>query len=136
MAGNRWWLPGAAVVALLALALLFGAVFRGGGESAQAFTLSGLDAATVHHYEFAAAHPADMARIPCYCGCFGLDHGSLLDCFVKPEGGWEAHASTCGVCGDEAGKVEARLAQGEPIESVRAAIIDQFGHLGRPTDTP
>jgi hypothetical protein len=116
--------------------LLFGAVFGKSGGSAEAFTLAGLDASTAHHYEFAAAHPDGMARIPCYCGCVGLDHGSLLDCFVKPEGGWEAHASNCGVCGDEAAKVEAMLAQGESIDSVRATIVDQFGRLGRPTDTP
>jgi hypothetical protein len=136
MAGDRWWLPGLALVVLLAAGLLAGVMFGRGGNTAQAFTLQGLQPAMVHNYEFAAAHHDQMARIPCYCGCVDLRHTSLFDCFVKPEGGWEPHASTCGVCGDEAAKVEALLAENQSIESVRAAIIDRFGRLGRPTDTP
>jgi hypothetical protein len=136
MADNRWWLPGLAAAALLAIALLFGSALGRGGDRAEAFSLDGLDPAMVLNYEFAAAHPAHVARIPCYCGCVGLEHASLLDCFVKPEGGWEAHASGCAVCGDEAGRVEAMLAQGTGIDIIRTTIIDQFGRLGRPTDTP
>ena len=136
MAENRWWLPGLAMAALLAVALLFGAVFGKSGGSAEAFTLAGLDASTAHHYEFAAAHPDGMARIPCYCGCVGLDHGSLLDCFVKPGGGYEEHASGCKVCRDEAVDLQRFIDSGRDVSSARAYIDAQYSKLGRPTDTP
>lgn len=136
MTADRWWLPGVALVALLAVGLLVGVIFGRGGDTAEAFTLDGLQPAVVHNYEFAAAHHDQMVRVPCYCGCVALDHSNLFDCFLKPDGGWESHASGCAVCGDETTKVEAALARGEPIESARAAIDDEFGHFGRPTNTP
>ena len=40
-------------------------------------------------YEAAAADEDAMTQVRCYCGCEAfLDHRNLLDCFVRPEGGW------------------------------------------------
>ncbi len=42
-------------------------------------------APTVVHeaYRFAVANPEVLSEIPCYCGCGGMGHTSILDCYVK-----------------------------------------------------
>ena len=91
-----------------------------------------LDLATVKpetaaHYTFAAAHEHEFSQIPCYCGCEEfLDHRNLYDCFVRPDGGWEAHGSGCGVCLGEAVTARRLLEAGQPPAAVRDAVIAQF----------
>lgn len=137
MTGPRWWLPGAAVAAVLGVVLLVGLGLGIGRNTASGgYSLEGLPPETVLNYEYAAAHPEHASRIPCYCGCESLEHRSLLDCFVKPDGGWEPHATYCGVCRQEATEMEAMLNGGASIESVRIQIDERFGGLGRPTNTP
>jgi len=132
-----WWLPGATMATVLAGVLVVAMVFRSApGADEPEFSLNGQPAEMAGAYQFVAEHSAHAASIPCYCGCVRLDHRSLLECFVKPEGGWEPHASTCGVCGDEAADLRAMLAGGAGIRDIRTAIDQQYGRLGRPTDTP
>jgi hypothetical protein len=132
-----WWLPGATMAVVLAGVLVTAMVFRSGsGADEPEFSLNGQPAEVVDAYHFVAQHPGHAASIPCYCGCVGLDHRSLLDCFVKPEGGLEPHALTCGVCGEDAAGLRAMLEDGVAIRDIRTAIDQQYGRLGRPTDTP
>ncbi len=47
-------------------------------------------------YEFAARHPEVLERLPCFCGCERLGHGSNRHCFVagrQADGRvtWDAH---------------------------------------------
>jgi len=106
-----------------------------GGSASSAFALDGLPEATVHRYHFVASEPEMAARIPCYCGCRGLAHRSLLDCFVRPGGGYERHASGCGICGWEADDVERMAGEGMDAASIRTAIAGTYGSYGQPTDT-
>lgn len=107
-----------------------------GGRAPTTFPLDGLPEATIHNYQFVESQPELAARIPCYCGCQSLAHRSLLDCYVRPEGGYERHASGCGICGWEADDVERMLAEGEDPASIRAAIDAEYGSYGKPTNTP
>lgn len=135
-ARSYWWVPGSVVLVVLGLVLLLGPVLGlGQGSEEPKYSLEQLDPVIVHNYEYVAAHADHAARIPCYCGCESLDHRSLLDCFVRPEGGWEPHATYCRICGQEADDLEAQLSQGASIESVRASIDAAYGRLGPPTRT-
>ena len=77
-----------------------------------------------------------MRAVPCYCGCVGLGHQSLLDCFVRPTGGYEPHASGCAICTREATQVEEMLEQGASAATIRATIDANYAKYGRPTNTP
>lgn len=72
-------------------------------------------------YEAAAADPEAFGQVACYCGCESfLDHRHLLDCFVRPDGGWERHATGCAICLAEAREVvDMRDAQVPVTEIVR-----------------
>lgn len=80
-------------------------------------------------YRAAHDHAAIFEQIPCFCGCEAmLGHRHLLDCFARPDGGWEAHALGCGVCLGEAQQVEDLLAAGvEDPAAIREAVIAEWG---------
>jgi hypothetical protein len=59
-----------------------------------------------------------------------LAHRSLLQCFVRPDGGWERHASGCAVCTEESSVVRSMLADGAGVHAIRTAVIDQFSTTG------
>lgn len=107
-----------------------------GGSAPSAFALDGLPEGTVHNYHFVESQPELAARIPCYCGCHSLAHRNLLDWYIRPDGGYERHASGCGICGWEADDVERMVADGMHASSIGAAIDEEYGSYGKPTDTP
>jgi hypothetical protein len=79
-------------------------------------------------YRAAHDHADVYAQIPCFCGCEAmLGHRHLLDCFARPDGGWEAHALGCGVCLGEARQVEELLAAGvgDP-GAIKEAVIAEW----------
>lgn len=91
-------------------------------------SLAALPSAMSDTYHYAADHAADFMAIPCFCGCQqSLGHRNLEDCFVTPDGDWDAHASGCGVCTAEAIAAKELLDTNAPIDAVRMAIIDRFG---------
>ena len=89
--------------------------------------LSSLPPSVAAHYHLAADNPDVFERIPCFCGCDAtLEHRSLLDCFVRPGGGWERHAAGCAVCLDESRIVRSMLARGSPARAIRSTVIDAY----------
>jgi len=80
-------------------------------------------------YRGAFAHADVYEGVPCFCGCeLMLGHRHLLDCFARPEGGWEAHALGCGVCLGEAQQVEGLLADGVTHSArIREAVVARWG---------
>lgn len=88
-------------------------------------------------YQAAIAHRDLVAWVPCYCGC-GEDprFKSLLDCFVTADNKWDAHASSCEICLDEALDVAKLHAESNTIVEIRGAIDAKYSRYGRPTDTP
>jgi hypothetical protein len=94
-----------------------------GGELALASLPMGMQ----QHYRFAAAHPRTYGDVPCFCGCEAmLGHRSLLDCFVRPGGGWERHASGCAVCTDEGTMVEHMVAKGSTDAAIRSSVVAAY----------
>ena len=80
-------------------------------------------------YRAAHEHAEIYQAVPCFCGCEAmLGHRHLLDCFARPEGGWEAHALGCGVCLGEAQQIEELLAAGITSPGqIRAAVVARWG---------
>ncbi|HXF63832.1 MAG TPA: PCYCGC motif-containing (lipo)protein [Caldilineaceae bacterium] len=87
-------------------------------------------------YRFAAANQDALEQIPCYCGCGGMGHTSNYACFWQPDGRVDEHALGCGICVDIAQDVRRGLAQGIPLDRIRAQIDADYSRFGPPTDTP
>lgn len=81
-------------------------------------------------YLAVADDPTAFEAVRCYCGCEAmLEHRHLLDCFVRPDGGWERHAMGCAVCVAEARDVLDGLDAGDTTAEIRAAIDGRFGAI-------
>ena len=85
-------------------------------------------------YRAAAADPEAFRAVACYCGCEAfLGHRHLLDCFVRPAGGWERHATGCAVCLTEARDVIELRDDGTPLDEIARTIDRRFGGITDPT---
>jgi hypothetical protein len=81
-------------------------------------------------YEAAAADHEAFTQVRCYCGCEAfLDHRHLLDCFERPEGGWERHATGCAVCLAQAQEVADQRAEGVPLDEIIERIDAKYGGI-------
>lgn len=81
-------------------------------------------------YQAAAADPEAFSEVRCYCGCESfLGHADLLECFVRADGGWEAHATGCAVCLGEAEEVAELREEGVPIDEIVRRIDDRYGDI-------
>jgi len=91
---------------------------------------------TLASYIVAVRLPRALELIPCYCGCGGIGHESLKDCFLSEEG-FIPHGANCGICKVEAIKTAELLLLGKSIGEVRALIEQEFSSgYGPPTPTP
>lgn len=85
-------------------------------------------------YEAAAADHEAFTQVRCYCGCEGfLDHRHLLDCFERPDGGWERHATGCAVCLAQAEEVADQRADGVPMHQIIDRIDTRYGVISATT---
>lgn len=73
-----------------------------------------------------------LSKIPCYCGCVGVGHTSLKDCFL------DAHGSMCDLCQYEALEAYDMVKKGTPVAQIRATIDARYGNgkFGPGTNTP
>lgn len=141
-AGRPWWALVVSVVGLaVAVGLLLGPMNAGDAtddDSPQMLQVSpggAVDLATLpseHQvlYEAAAADREAFTQVRCYCGCEDfLAHRYLLDCFERPEGGWERHATGCAVCLAEAEEVIEQRAAGTPLDEIIRRIDNRYGQI-------
>lgn len=85
-------------------------------------------------YRAAAADAETFSQVRCYCGCEAfLDHRHLLDCFVRPDGGWERHATGCAVCLAEADQVLQLREADTPVDAIVDRIDTTFGGITAPS---
>jgi hypothetical protein len=91
---------------------------------------------TLKAYRFATEHPEILEQIPCYCGCGGIGHESLRECYIDDNGEYTNHASFCDICIGEASKVQDYLAQGMSLKEIRQRIDSEYSKYGPPTNTP
>jgi hypothetical protein len=92
-------------------------------------------------YQYAVAHPDELRKYPCYCGCGAMGHTSNLSCYVQdiaPNGTitFDDYANGCGICVDITQDVMRLKAQGQSSPQVRAYIDAQYSPFGPSTDTP
>ncbi len=143
--GLRLAAAGVAVVTVMAAGFLLGAGAGSAGTAptdassmapmAVVFPDGVLDLASVSgaiavHYQHAAANTDVYEQVRCYCGCeAAFDHRTLADCFIRADGGWEAHASGCGICIAEAVAIQDHLDAGTPIPEIVDDIDSRFGDM-------
>jgi hypothetical protein len=90
--------------------------------------LTSVSAVLAAEYRFAADHLDHYRKFRCWCGCeAAFDHRSLADCFVRPDGRWEAHGAGCGVCLAEARMAREGLGAGTTPDRMAVDIDARFG---------
>ena len=142
VSGRPWWALAVSVTALAVAVWLVGAPptqdeasdheapqmlqVAPGGE----VELASLPAEHQVLYEAAVADREAFTQVRCYCGCEDfLAHRHLLDCFERPEGGWERHATGCAVCLAEAEEVVEQRAAGTPLGEIVRRIDNRYGQV-------
>lgn len=124
---------------LLALAVLASACSGAaqGQEGLPSFAYNSRE--SLEGYRFAVANQELISQIPCYCGCARLsgeqNHKSLKNCYLKDDGSFDAHASSCDLCNKIALDVKAWQKEGFAVKDIRARVDDKYRDYGDPTDT-
>lgn len=128
------------ITAVLALAVLASACSSSaqGQEGLPSFAYNSRE--SLEGYRFAVANQELISQIPCYCGCArlsgGQNHKSLKNCYLKDDGSFDAHASSCDICNKIALDVKAWQKEGFAVKDIRARVDDKYRDYGDPTDTP
>ncbi len=93
-------------------------------------------------YIYAVQNQDKLMYLACYCGCAGMQHSdkllshkSLKDCYIKPDGSYEPHASECKLCNDITLEARDLLMTGNSLKDVRKIIDDQYSGRGVGTNT-
>jgi len=86
-------------------------------------------------YQFAAANPDVMQKIPCYCGCGGIGHTSNYSCYVShadANGGitYDNHALGCSICVDITHDVMRLLKDGKSVPQIRTYVDTTYSKYG------
>ena len=90
-------------------------------------------------YQFATANFELTDAIPCYCGCVGLGHTSLYDCYVSgvDETGktqFDEHAEFCSICNDITLDTMQMLDEGKSTPEIFTQIEADYARFGPPTE--
>lgn len=98
-------------------------------------------ASVLEAYQYAIAHPAELEKYPCYCGCGKMGHTSNRSCYIKAinaDGSiqFDDHAAGCGICVDITRDVMRMKAEGQSSLSIRKYIDAQYSQFGPGTNTP
>ncbi len=93
-------------------------------------------------YIFAVQNQDSLKYLACYCGCAGMQHSdvllshkSLKECYIKPDGSYEPHASECKLCNDITLEARYLLMTGYSLKDVRKKIDDEYSGRGAGTNT-
>ena len=84
-------------------------------------------------YLFASQNPDALNGVNCYCGCMKgltddrLHYRGLIDCYTEINGSFDAHASNCSTCINEALRVKTLLSQGKSKDDIKATIDAEYG---------
>ena len=139
------------MIALVGAAILLVSLSGCAGGGGHAYTLAPaselpafLDDAppTVREsYQFALAHPDELEKYPCYCGCGAMGHTSNLSCYIQEMGEegsvtFDNHAAGCGICVDITQDVMRLMDEGQSAPEIRTYIDATYSPFGPSTDTP
>ncbi|MFA4934868.1 MAG: PCYCGC motif-containing (lipo)protein [Candidatus Methanoperedens sp.] len=93
-------------------------------------------------YIYAVQNQDKLKYLACYCGCAGMQHSdkllshqSLKECYIKPDGSYEPHASECKLCNDITLEARDLLMKGYSLKEVRKIIDDAYSGRGVGTNT-
>jgi hypothetical protein len=91
-------------------------------------------------YQFAAANPAIMKNIPCYCGCGNVGHTSNYSCYISQVDDtgkltFDHHALGCSICVDITQDVMRLLKDGKSPQDARAYVDATYSKYG-PSNIP
>ncbi len=93
-------------------------------------------------YIFAVQNQDKLKYLACYCGCAGMQHSdvlishkSLKECYIKPNGEFESHASECKLCNDITLEARDMLMKGYSLKEVRKTIDEEYSGMGVGTNT-
>ena len=84
-------------------------------------------------YLFASQDPDALNGVNCYCGCMKgltddrLHYRGLIDCYTEINGSFDAHASNCSTCINEALRVKTLVSQGKSKDDIKATIDAEYG---------
>ena len=129
-----------AVVGILSAGILFG--FGGSNDVAEddadtsSLNLPGYaysSPITLKAYEYTALNPQIIDQFGCYCGCGGIGHESLMNCFITDEGEYSNHGSQCDICVGEVIKIKNMYEDGLSIDVIRANIDKDYRKYGDST---
>ena len=86
-------------------------------------------------YQFAAANPVVIKRIPCYCGCGGIGHTSNYSCYVLSTDAngkitWDDHALGCSLCVDITQDAMRLLREGKTVPDIKAYVDATYTKYG------
>ena len=133
------------IMLIMVVGMLSAGIFVGLGESntgaednelASSLNLPGYaysSPITLKAYEYTALNPQIIDQVPCYCGCGGLGHESLLNCFMTDDGEYDNHASQCDICVGEVIKIKKMYEDGSSLEEIRASIDKEYRKYADPT---
>jgi hypothetical protein len=88
-------------------------------------------------YQFAAANPAPLKNVPCYCGCGAIGHKSNYSCYIKnveADGKiiFDQHALGCSLCVDITQDVIRLSKEGKSPGDIRGFIVANYSRFGPP----
>ncbi len=93
-------------------------------------------------YIYAVQNQDKLKYLACYCGCAGMEHSNVLlshkslkECYIKPDGSYEPHASECKLCNDITLEARDMLMKGYSLKDVRKIIDDEYSGRGIGTNT-
>jgi hypothetical protein len=88
------------------------------------------NATTLKAYGYAIQNPEVIEKIPCYCGCEGIDHTSLLSCYISNDGVYSSHASNCDICVGEVMRIKNLYESGMYISEIKEIIDKEYSQYG------
>jgi len=86
-------------------------------------------------YIYTAKNPEIIEKFPCYCGCGGIGHLSLKNCYITENSEYTDHASYCEICTCEVMAIQRMHEKGMPLKEIREKIDNQYSKFGSPTNT-
>lgn len=88
-------------------------------------------------YRFSVANREISEQVPCYCGCVGLGHVSLHDCYVSsgPDEAltFDLHAQACTICVDMTQDTMRLMDGGIGVKDIQAYLEVNYAKYGPPT---
>lgn len=85
---------------------------------------------TLKAYGYTLKNPEVVEKIPCYCGCGGMGHKSLKNCFISDEGVYSSHASNCDICVGEVIRIKNLFDSGMYISEIKEVIDGEYRRYG------